>query len=214
MVRFILPLLLLALAVTAAAENPTADPAPPVANAMQQARSLADLNSSPIQDNSFLIEEAYNQEAGVVQHINLFQRNWRTGEWLGNYPLLFSRVEHVRAIAAIDEKLSRQLAAIMHNPEFLELSFPPRYRHDVLRALDYFRASGARPDPRMAEAVRFLEGKQDAEGRWPLDRAHDEPLDFRWIETVGAPSRWNTLRALRVLRWYGQEVSPDKPARE
>lgn len=101
----------------------------------------------------------------------------------------------------------RRSTGAVANPEFLELAFPPRYHHDVLRALDHFRAAGSKPDPRMAEAVRLLESRRDAGGRWPLDRAYDEPLDFKWNETASEPSRWNTLRALRVLRWYEQEVS-------
>ena len=87
---------------------------------------------------------------------------------------------------------------------FLTFAFPPRYEYDILRALDYFRASGRRPDSRMEEAMAILERKQQPDGRWPLDRAHEEalalPLPFG--ESVGQPSRWNTLRALRVLRWY------------
>jgi hypothetical protein len=88
------------------------------------------------------------------------------------------------------------------NAEFLELSFPPRYHYDVLRALDYFRAASVQPDPRMAEAVRYVESRRQPDGRWPLDRAYDESLDFHFVESPGDPSRWNTLRALRVLRWY------------
>ena len=85
---------------------------------------------------------------------------------------------------------------------FLELAFPPRYHYDVLRALDYFRAAGAEPDARMSHAVHFIESKRQADGRWLLDRAYDEALAFQLGESAGEPSRWNTLRALRVLRWY------------
>jgi hypothetical protein len=87
---------------------------------------------------------------------------------------------------------------------FLEFAFPPRYRYDVLRALDYFRAAGAVPDARFAAAVRVVESAKRADGRWLLDDCHDDVLAFPLAETVGAPSRWNTLRALRVLRWYHQ----------
>jgi hypothetical protein len=88
------------------------------------------------------------------------------------------------------------------NPEFLEFAFPPRYNYDVLRALDYFRAAGAPPDPRMGEAVDLIIKRQQADGRWLLDRSYGGVLAVSIGETVGAPSRWNTLRALRVLRWY------------
>jgi hypothetical protein len=90
------------------------------------------------------------------------------------------------------------------SPAFLTFAFPPRYEYDVLRALDYFRAAGARPDSRMDDAVRLVEHRRQGDGRWLLDRAHDEalavPLPFG--ESIGKPSRWNTLRALRVLRWH------------
>ena len=88
------------------------------------------------------------------------------------------------------------------NPAFLTFGFPPRFHYDVLRALDYFRAAGAPPDPRMDDAVHAVERSRQADGRWLLDRSHDEALALPFDETVGEPSRWNTLRALRVLRWY------------
>jgi hypothetical protein len=88
------------------------------------------------------------------------------------------------------------------NAEFLELAFPPRYHYDVLRALDYFRAAGDRPDPRVAEAVRVVEARRQPDGRWLLERAYDEAPAVATGESVGEPSRWNTLRALRVRRWY------------
>ena len=62
------------------------------------------------------------------------------------------------------------------NPEFLQFAFPPRYHYDVLRALDYFRASGTVPDPRMREAINIVQGKRLPDGRWPLDATYDESL--------------------------------------
>ena len=87
------------------------------------------------------------------------------------------------------------------SPEFLLFAFPTRYYYDVLRALDYFRASDVEPDARMNDAVRIVESRRQADGRWLLDASHDEALAFPFNESVGEPSRWNTLRALRVLRW-------------
>jgi hypothetical protein len=91
------------------------------------------------------------------------------------------------------------------SPAFLELAFPPRYHYDVLRGLDYFRAADVQPDARMRDAVHFIESRRQADGRWRLDRAYDEALPFPWGESVGEPSRWNTLRALRVLRWWERQ---------
>ena len=88
------------------------------------------------------------------------------------------------------------------NPAFLTFAFPPRYEYDVLRALHYFRDAGVQPDARMGDALRVVESRQQADGRWLLDRSHTEALAFPFGESVGEPSRWNTLRALRVLRWF------------
>ena len=90
------------------------------------------------------------------------------------------------------------------NPAFLKFAFPPRYHYDVLRALDYFRAAGDQPDARIGDALQVVKSLRQADGRWLLDHAYDEALAFPFGESVGEPSRWNTLRALRVLRWSEQ----------
>jgi hypothetical protein len=84
---------------------------------------------------------------------------------------------------------------------YLDFAFPYYWHYDVLRALDYFRASGAEPDPRMKAAVEVVRGKQQSDGRWLLDTIYPGRVYFD-LEAVGMPSRWNTLRALRVLRWW------------
>jgi hypothetical protein len=88
------------------------------------------------------------------------------------------------------------------NPAFLTFAFPPRYHYDVLRGLDYLRNAGVEPDSRLNDAVGVIEGRQQVDGRWLLDAAHDEGYAIPVGESPGEPSRWNTLRALRVLRWY------------
>jgi hypothetical protein len=87
------------------------------------------------------------------------------------------------------------------NPEYLDFAFPYYWRYDVLRALDYFRHSGAEPDPRMAEAIEIVRSKRQPDDRWLLDRVHPGRVHFA-LESAGEPSRWNTLRALRVLDWW------------
>jgi hypothetical protein len=88
------------------------------------------------------------------------------------------------------------------NPAFLKFAFPPRYHYDILRALDYLRDAGVQPDVRVGDAVHVVDSRRQVDGRWLLDDAHDEALASTFGESVGEPSRWNTLRALRVLRWY------------
>ena len=83
-------------------------------------------------------------------------------------------------------------------------SFPPSWHYDALRGLDYLRSAGVKPDQRVAEAVALVEQRRDDDERWPLDgihRDHTERLALDVETEVGKASRWNTLRALRVLDW-------------
>jgi hypothetical protein len=80
-------------------------------------------------------------------------------------------------------------------------SYPTYWHYDVLRGLDYLRAAGAVPDDRVAEAIELVQSKRDAEGRWLLENQHPGRLHFAMDDGEGRPSRWNTLRAMRVLRW-------------
>jgi hypothetical protein len=91
------------------------------------------------------------------------------------------------------------------DPAWLQLSFPTRWHYDVLRGLEYFRSTGNPPDPRVSEAIELLRSKQQADGRWLLENTHTGAVHFALERGDGRPSRWNTLRALRVLRWYEQE---------
>jgi hypothetical protein len=85
---------------------------------------------------------------------------------------------------------------------YLQCSFPPRWHYDVLRALEYFREVGGQPDRRMEEAIQLLRSKQQPDGTWLLENTHPGKVHFAVEDGDGRPSRWNTLRALRVLRWY------------
>jgi hypothetical protein len=87
---------------------------------------------------------------------------------------------------------------------WLSLSFPHWYFYDVLRALEHLRAAGVEPDERVAEAIGIVEGNRGADGRWPLQNVHEGDAPFEMEDGEGSPSRWNTLRALRVLDWAAQ----------
>ncbi|HKF19754.1 MAG TPA: hypothetical protein VKF14_21560 [Candidatus Dormibacteraeota bacterium] len=88
------------------------------------------------------------------------------------------------------------------NPAWLQFSFPTRWHYDVLRALEYFRAAGDPPDPRVDEAIQLLRSKQQPDGTWLLENTHRGKVHFMLEDGDGRPSRWNTLRAQRVLSWY------------
>jgi hypothetical protein len=67
--------------------------------------------------------------------------------------------------------------------------------------MDYFRSTGAALDDRCAEAIDLVKGKGNVAGRWPLENTHQGPRLFEMEGPDGFPSRWNTLRAMRVLDW-------------
>jgi hypothetical protein len=92
------------------------------------------------------------------------------------------------------------------DPAWLQFSFPVRWHYDGLRALEYFQAVGDEPDPRMSEAIDLVRSKQQPDGTWLLENTHPGRVHFALEDGDGRPSRWNTLRALRVVRWY--ERSP------
>ena len=86
-------------------------------------------------------------------------------------------------------------------PAITLFSFPPRWHYDVLRGLDYFRACVARRDERLSDAIELVRKRRKPEGRWVLQN-HYPGRTFFEMEKLGQPSRWNTLRALRVLNWW------------
>jgi hypothetical protein len=84
---------------------------------------------------------------------------------------------------------------------WLRFSFPMFWHYDVLRGLDYFRNAGMKPDSRVAEAIEIVIQRRHQNGRWPLNLRHPEKIAVEMETEVGSASRWNSLRALRVLRW-------------
>ena len=105
----------------------------------------------------------------------------------------------------LERRLFRRLSTgEVIDPAFTQFSFPTYWHYDVLRGLDYLRASGAVPDKRVADAIDLVKSKRDADGRWSLENQHPGRLHFAMDEGEGRPSRWNTLRAMRVLGWYEQ----------
>jgi len=129
-------------------------------------------------------------------------------------------IEHERAIGGSDEVraarhrgeaylLERRLFRRRSTGEvideaWLQFSFPTWYHYDVLRALDYLQSTREPPDPRVAEAIAVVEGNRGPDGTWPLQHVHEGATHLEMEAGEGAPSRWNTLRALRVLEWYAQ----------
>jgi hypothetical protein len=92
------------------------------------------------------------------------------------------------------------------DPSWLQFSFPTWYFYDVLRGLDYLRDADVTPDERVAEAIEVVEGNRDPDGRWRLQNVREGQTHFEMEDGEGQPSRWNTLRAVRVLDWFAQSL--------
>jgi hypothetical protein len=107
----------------------------------------------------------------------------------------------------LERKLFRRLSTgAVVDPDWLDFSFPTRWHYDVLRGLEYFRDVGGIPDARLDEAIDVLRSKQQSDGTWLLENTHPGKVWFALEDGDGRPSRWNSLRALRVLRWYEQQA--------
>ncbi len=105
----------------------------------------------------------------------------------------------------LDRRLLRRLSTgDLIEPAWKQLAFPPLWHYDVLRALDYLRAAGVQPEARVEEAVAIVLERRQEDGRRLLDRRHRDTLHEELAGPVGAPNRWITLRALRVLDWYAR----------
>ena len=110
----------------------------------------------------------------------------------------------------LDRRMLRRLSTgEVIDADWTRFSYPTYWHYDVLRGLDYVRAARAKPDERMAEAIELVESKRDRDARWPLENVYPGRVHFPIDAGEGEPSRWNTLRALRVLRWYVGAMSRD-----
>ncbi len=100
-----------------------------------------------------------------------------------------------------------KVAALRSAKSWTRFAYPPLWRYDMLRALDYFRHAGLPHDARMDEAVACVRRRRRRNKRWPLGSLPPATPPMDLGEAKGGPSRWITLRALRVLRMYEPESS-------
>ncbi len=125
----------------------------------------------------------------------------------GNYTYRTAELESAEK-AAQEFILQHRLFKSDHTGEIIDkrmrlLSYPSHWKYDILRALDYYQAADVNYDSRMQDALDLLINKRRRDGTWPLQGRHPGQTHFE-MEPVGKPSRWNTLRALRVLRHFQQ----------
>jgi hypothetical protein len=99
----------------------------------------------------------------------------------------------------------RRSTGVVIDAAWTRFAFPTWWHYDVLRGLEYLRRAGVAPDERVAEAIDLVASKRDDEGRWPVETRYPGKMPVETDEGEGRPSRWNTLRALRVLDWYSAQ---------
>jgi hypothetical protein len=133
----------------------------------------------------------------------LLEHEWATG----GSPAIREARRRGEAYLVERRLFRRKSSGALIDPSWLQFSFPTWWHYDVLRALDYLRDAGLEPDERVAEALGVVESNRDPDGRWPLQNVHEGKSHFPLEGGEGTPSRWNTLRALRVLDWAGQGES-------
>lgn len=100
------------------------------------------------------------------------------------------------------------------NRTWTRFTFPTMWHYDVLRGLDYLRSAGVKPDERVAEAIEIVKARRHQNGRWPMNHLHADRLGFTFEPEIGRASRWNTLRAMRVLKWSDTRSSGKASHRE
>jgi hypothetical protein len=122
----------------------------------------------------------------------------------GQEYLLERRLFHRKSTGEIIERDRKGGAS------WTRFAFPTWWHYDVLRGLDYLRTAGVAPDESIAEAIDLVASKPDVGGRWPLETVYPGRMPVEIDEGEGRPSRWITLRALRVLDWYSARNSSSR----
>lgn len=173
---------------------------------------LTEVNSLPQPDNLLakqLDDGGWNCRAIKTSHRSSFHTTISVLEGLLEYEKSVGGDQSVREARAKAHEylLARRLmfslsSGDLINERWLLLSFPPRWHYDILRALDYLRDARLELDDRGEEAIQVVEGKRRNDGTWPLQNHHAGREHFKMEDGSGKPSRWNTLRALRVLDWH------------
>jgi hypothetical protein len=135
---------------------------------------------------------AYERAVGNTPEVTLAQRR-------GQEYLLERRLFRRRSTGEVIERDRKG------DTPWMRFAFPTWWHYDVLRGLEYLRKAQVTPDERVAEAIDLVLSKRNTDGRWPLEAQYPGTMPVKIDDGVGRPSKWNTLRALRVLKWYAAQ---------
>ena len=139
---------------------------------------------------------SFNSTIRVLEGLLEYERRWGTA----------TAVTDARRKAheyLLERRMLRRLSTgEIVNRKWTRFAFPTMWHYDVLRGLEYFRDAGVEPDERMDEAIEIVRARRHQNGRWPMNHLHADRLGFPLETEIARASRWNTMRALRVLHWY------------
>lgn len=139
---------------------------------------------------------SFNSTIRVLEGLLEYERKWGTtaavtGARLKAHEYLLER-----------RMFKRLSTGKIVNHMWTRFTFPTMWHYDILRGLDYLRSADCEPDERAAEAIGAVEARRHQNGRWPMNHLHADRLGFPLEPETGRASRWNTMRAMRVLKWY------------
>lgn len=139
---------------------------------------------------------SFNSTIRVLEGLLECERAWGTVTAIGD-------ARHKAHEYLLERKMFKRLSTgEIVNRKWTRFTFPTMWHYDILRGLDYLRSAGVEPDERAAEAIEVVRARRHQNGRWPMNHLHPDRLHFSIEPETGRASRWNTLRAMRVLKWY------------
>jgi hypothetical protein len=147
------------------------------------------------------VHSSLHSTISVAEGISKYQRNG----YSYRLPELLSAEQESREFVLQHRLFLSDHTGEIIDKKMLMLSYPSRWRYDILRALEYFRSANVLYDTRMDEAFTVLSKKRRKDGRWPVQARHPGASHFE-MEESGGPSRWNTLRALRLFQHFGLDI--------
>jgi hypothetical protein len=148
------------------------------------------------EDHRGATHSSFHTTISVLEGLLEWKRRTRTAEADGAI-----RLAHEFLLNHEMYKSHRTGAVI--NDAWLVFHFPPRWHYDVLRGLDHLQDANALRDERAADAIELVAGRRRPDGRWGKGSQYSGDTYFT-LEPGRVPGRWNTLRALRVLKWWGE----------
>ena len=139
---------------------------------------------------------SFNSTIRVLEGLLEYERRW------GGTPAVTDARHKADEYLLERRMFKRSTTGEIIDRKWTRFTFPTVWHYDVLRGLDYLRVAGVEPDERAADAVAVVEARRHQNGRWPMNHLHVDRLGFPIEPEIGRASRWNTMRAMRVLRWY------------